>query len=135
MMHAPLRSRLLATAIFSTLALTGLSYSLPQDAEPAAPAPAQSENATKSHVIEGRVDPYSYAPKNTEGHTDVDLRGIFEGLGPVAIEWYQHVLTLSNPFFEGRVPASRGSLLAGEYIEFYFKQSGLEPAFPEPSTD
>ena len=143
MTHAPLRSRLLATAIFSTLALTGLSYSLPQDAAPAAPAPepapepapAQSENATKSNVIEGRVDPYSYAPKNTEGHTDVDLRGIFEGLGPIAIEWYQHVLTLSNPFFEGRVPASRGSLLAGEYIEFYFKQSGLEPAFPEPSTD
>ena len=145
MMHAPLRSRLLATAICSTLALTGLSYSLPQDAAPAAPAPApalapapapaQSENATKSNVIEGRVDPYSYAPKNTEGHTDVDLRGIFEGLGPIAIEWYQHVLTLSNPFFEGRVPASRGSLLAGEYIEFYFKQSGLEPAFPAPSTD
>ena len=143
MTHAPLRSGLLATAIFSTLALTGLSYSLPQDAAPAAPAsepatepaPAQSENATKSNVIEGRVDPYSYAPKNTEGHTDVDLRGIFEGLGPVAIEWYQHVLTLSNPFFEGRVPASRGSLLAGEYIEFYFKQSGLEPAFPAPSTD
>ena len=139
MTHAPLRSRLLATAIFSTLALTGLSYSLPQDAAPAAPAPepapAQSENATKSNVIEGRVDPYSFAPKNTEGHTDVDLRGIFEGLGPVAIDWYQHVLTLSNPFFEGRVPASRGSLLAGEYIEFYFKQSGLEPAFPAPSTD
>ena len=139
MMHSPLRSRLLATAICSTLALTGLSYSLPQDAAPAAPAsepaPAQSENATKSNVIEGRVDPYSFAPKNTEGHTDVDLRGIFEGLGPIAIEWYQHVLTLSNPFFEGRVPASRGSLLAGEYIEFYFKQSGLEPAFPEPSTD
>lgn len=143
MMHAPLRSRLLATAICSTLALTGLSYSLPQDAAPAAPAPepapepapAQSENATKSNVIEGRVDPYSFAPKNTEGHTDVDLRGIFEGLGPVAIEWYQHVLTLSNPFFEGRVPASRGSLLAGEYIEFYFKQSGLEPAFPAPTVD
>ncbi len=144
MTHAPLRSRLLATAIFSTLALSGLSYSLPQDAAPAPatapapspePAPAQSKNATKSNVIEGRVDPYSFAPKNTEGHTDVDLRGIFEGLGPVAIDWYQHVLTLSNPFFEGRVPASRGSLLAGEYIEFYFKQSGLEPAFPAPSAD
>jgi len=139
MMHSPLRIRLLATAICSTLALTGLSYSLPQDAAPAAPAtapaPTQSKNATKSNVIEGRVDPYSFAPKNTEGHTDVDLRGIFEGLGPVAIEWYQHVLTLSNPFFEGRVPASRGSMIAGEYIEFYFKQSGLEPAFPTPTVD
>ncbi|NBX37070.1 MAG: M28 family peptidase [Planctomycetes bacterium] len=81
-------------------------------------------------VIEGRVDPYSYQPK--DDGSQVDLRKLFEGLGPVATEWYQHVLTLSNPFFEGRLPASRGSIIAGEYIEFYFKQSGLEPAFPAP---
>lgn len=96
---------------------------------------AMAQDAAPSKVIEGPVNPYSYSPKNTEGHTDVDLRGIFEGLGPVAIEWYQHVLTLSNPFFEGRVPASRGSIIAGEYIEFYFKQFGLEPAFEAPSLD
>lgn len=98
------------------------------------PAPsAVTESAPQaSRVIEGAVNPYSYNPKNTEGHTDLDLRGMLEGLGPVAIEWYQHVMTLSNPFFEGRVPASRGGALAGEYIEFYLRQYGLEPAFPEP---
>lgn len=130
MTHTPLRFRLLATGLLAALAVTGMSYSLPQDA-----VPAKSESKSESKVIEGRVDPYSYSPKNTEGHTDVDVRGIFEGFGPVAIEWYQHVLTLSNPFFEGRVPASRGSMIAGEYIEFYFKQSGLEPAFPAPTID
>ncbi|MSQ90286.1 MAG: M28 family peptidase [Phycisphaerales bacterium] len=104
-----------------------------QDAAPAQEAATEAKPA--SRVIEGRVNPYSYNPTNTEGHTDVDLRAIFEGLGPVATEWYQHVLTLSNPFFEGRVPASRGSVIAGEYIEFYFKQSGLEPAFPETVVD
>ncbi len=150
MMHSLNRVQLRATAIFAALLVTGISHSLPQDATPesdaptatAAPEPAptsaepaQSESETKTRVIEGRIDPYSFQPKNTEGHTDIDLRGIFEELGPVAIDWYQHVLTLSNPFFEGRVPASRGSMLAGEYIEFYFKQSGLEPAFPAPTTD
>ena len=97
-----------------------------QDAAPTEPA---------SRIIEGPVNPYGYSPKNTEGHTDFDLRGTLEGFGPVAIEWYQHVMTLSNPFFEGRVPASRGSVIAGEYIEFYFKQYGLEPAFPAPEVD
>ena len=104
----------------------------PAPAAAEAPAPAA---APESKVIEGAVNPYSYSPKNTEGHTDVDLRGILEGLGPVAIDWYQHVMTLSNPFFEGRVPGSRGGVLAGEYVEFYFKQSGLEPAFPVVAPD
>jgi len=93
--------------------------------DPPIASPAQGK------VIEGRVDPYSYQPK--DDGSQVDLRKLFEGLGPVATEWYQHVLTLSNPFFEGRLPASRGSVIAGEYIEFYFKQSGLEPAFPAPT--
>ncbi len=116
-----------APLLVATLMLAPITSA--QDATPeAAPAPG-------SKIIEGRVNPYSYSPTNTEGHTDVDLRGIFEGLGPVATEWYQHVLTLSNPFFEGRVPASRGSVIAGEYIEFYFKQAGLEPAFPVQSSD
>ncbi len=132
MTHATIRSRTFAAMFVATIAVAGLSYSFAQDP---APAPAQSEMKPSGMVIEGTVNPYGYNPKNTEGHTDVDLRGIFEGLGPVAIDWYQHVLTLSNPFFEGRVPASRGSMLAGEYIEFYFKQAGLEPAFPAPVID
>lgn len=95
-----------------------------------APAAAPSDPPKQGKVVEGRVDPYSYQPK--DDGSQIDLRKVFEDLGPVATEWYQHVLTLSNPFFEGRLPASRGSIIAGEYIEFYFKQSGLEPAFPAP---
>mgnify|MGYP000376091805 CR=1 FL=1 len=46
----------------------------------------------------------------------------------------QHVTTLSNPFFEGRVPGSRGGTLAAEYIEFYFRGLGLKPVFEENTT-
>lgn len=127
MTRPTLRFPLAVTALLASMTLVGFSHSFPQD--------ATTTEKTKSLVKEGPVNAYGFQPKNTEGHTDVDVRGMFEELGPVAIDWYQHVLTLSNPFFEGRVPASRGSMIAGEYIEFYFKQSGLEPAFPAPTSD
>lgn len=45
--------------------------------------------------------------------------------------YHQHIVTLSNPFFEGRAPGLRGNVLAQDYIEFYFKEKfGLEPLFP-----
>ncbi|MSR45032.1 MAG: M28 family peptidase [Phycisphaerales bacterium] len=129
----PLAIAILVTMIAPAFTISHAQESA-QDAASSSTASEAQEQST-SKIIEGRVNPYSYNPTNTEGHTDVDLRGIFEGLGPIATEWYQHVLTLSNPFFEGRVPASRGSVIAGEYIEFYFKQSGLEPAFPATAMD
>lgn len=42
----------------------------------------------------------------------------------------QHNTTLSNVFFEGRAPGTRGNLLAADYLEFHFKRLGLLPAFP-----
>ena len=59
----------------------------------------------------------------------VDLRQVFEDLGPDATLWYQHVQTLANPFFEGRRPGTRGADMTADYIEFYFRHYGLEPAF------
>ncbi len=41
----------------------------------------------------------------------------------------QHNTTLSNVFFEGRAPGTRGNLLAADYLEFHFKRAGLLPAF------
>ncbi|HYC99902.1 MAG TPA: M28 family peptidase, partial [Phycisphaerales bacterium] len=50
--------------------------------------------------------------------------------------YFQHVTTLSNPFFEGRAPGLRGNQLAAEYVEFNFRRIGLTPAFPgdQPGT-
>ncbi len=45
------------------------------------------------------------------------------------IVYRQHILTLSNPYFEGRCPGTRGNHDAAEYLEFYFKRYGLSPAF------
>lgn len=59
----------------------------------------------------------------------INLRAVLEGLGDDTIRWYQHVWTLSDPFFEGRAPGTRGHDLAVEYLEFWFNRCGLEPAF------
>ena len=40
-----------------------------------------------------------------------------------------HLVTLASPFMEGRVPGSRGMEIAMEYVEFWFEDAGLEPAF------
>jgi len=47
----------------------------------------------------------------------------------------QHITTLSNPFFEGRAPGTRGNRLAAEYIEFYAKSLKLLPAFDTEEKD
>jgi len=61
--------------------------------------------------------------------SNIDLRQVFEELGDDATLWYQHVQTLGNEFFEGRKAGTRGFELATEYLEFYMKMYGLEPAF------
>ena len=45
------------------------------------------------------------------------------------LKFEEHVVTLANPFFEGRVPGTNGMKVARDYMEFWFKQYGLVPAF------
>jgi len=40
-----------------------------------------------------------------------------------------HLVTLASPFMGGRLPGSRGMEIAKEYMEYYFRDAGLEPAF------
>ncbi len=105
-------------------------------AAPSAPTTVPQEAPAAPHVpgqgvvVEGAVNPYTFEPSEPEsGHADA-VRELLEPMGPDAIEWFQHVQTLSNPFFEGRAPGSRGSELTHEYVEFWMKKAGLEPAFP-----
>jgi hypothetical protein len=92
--------------------------------------------ATGSHgrVIEAEGNIRNFSPKDSAAATvnasEVNLRKVFEELGPDATLWYQHVQTLSNPFFEGRAPGTHGEELAAEYLEFYFRLYGLTPALP-----
>jgi hypothetical protein len=66
-----------------------------------------------------------------DGAAVEDLRVYFDDLGADGALWYQHVQTLANPVFEGRAPGTRGGELTVEYLEFYFRDYGLEPAFAE----
>jgi len=40
-----------------------------------------------------------------------------------------HLTILASPYMEGRVPGSAGMERAKDYVEYYFRQYGLEPAF------
>ena len=59
-----------------------------------------------------------------------DPSAVLSALSPDEQLYLQHIITLSNEFFEGRAPATRGSELAAEYMEFYFRKYGLSPLFP-----
>ena len=83
-------------------------------------------------VIAGPGNIRSFSPENKATHVDaatLDLALVFEDLGQDARLWYQHVQTLANPYFEGRAPGTEGIKAAADYIEFYYRQCELEPAF------
>tara|TARA_R110002126_G_scaffold4409_17_gene23215 strand:- start:24 stop:1958 length:1935 start_codon:yes stop_codon:yes gene_type:complete len=48
---------------------------------------------------------------------------------PDVVLYNEHVVFLSSPFLEGRLPGTRGMDIAREYVEHYFQQGGLQPAF------
>ena len=125
------------------LGATMAAQDAPAEQAPAAPAAQDAvtqDTATPApgKVIEGAINVYSWAPddraKRVEAK-DADIHRLFEDLGPVATRWYQHAITLSNPFFEGRAPGLRGNDLAAEYLQWWMKDMGLEPAFPEAGAD
>ncbi len=59
---------------------------------------------------------------------------LFTELGADVQSYAKHLITLSNPWFEGRAPGTRGNLLAAEYIEHNFRLLNLAPAFAETTT-
>ena len=100
-------------------------------------APLDSGDWTPARETSGRVVAApsritDFSPAESSVTVDagtVDLRRVFEDLGDDATLWYQHVQTLANPFFEGRAPETHGQALTAEYVEFFFRKYGLEPAF------
>jgi len=95
-----------------------------QDAAPPAAPPAR--------VVEGAVDVYQFSPEESFDEVDPErtsLRAVLEALGEDAIAWHQHVVTLSNPYFEGREPGSAGIERAADYLEYWMTRIGLDPAF------
>lgn len=96
-----------------------------------------SDGVSGGSIIVGPVRPHGFQLQTPNDGTvpadisNLDFAGILHQLGPDAVQWYQHVLTLSNPWFEGRAPGTEGAKHAAEYVEWWFRQYKLEPAFPE----
>ncbi len=78
-------------------------------------------------VTDGPPSIRSFRPISTE-HDDA-LETYFTDAGPLAIEFYEHLTLLSNPWLAGRQPGTDGSRMAGDYVVWNFQQSGLDPAF------
>lgn len=66
-----------------------------------------------------------------DANGDVDMPAILNALDPDVRAYIAHITTLANPFFEGRAPGTHGNRVAADYIEFWFRHFGLQPAFPE----
>jgi Peptidase family M28/PDZ domain/PA domain len=130
---APLRvGRLCLSSVLLVGAIALAGASSPLGTQDDQPEEKQAEGPKRGTIIREAVNPYRFQPKEdgvTVDAATVNLRKIFEDLGPDATEWYQHVQTLSNPWFEGRAPGSKGHDLAIDYVEWWMKQYGLAPAF------
>ncbi|MGD9689600.1 MAG: M28 family peptidase [Phycisphaerales bacterium] len=81
----------------------------------------------------GHAEPTTGEPSRA-GAGGTALLAAFAELSPEERTYLHHNATLSNPFFEGRAPGSRGNELAAEYCAFYFRTLGLEPIF-SPRTE
>jgi len=49
-------------------------------------------------------------------------------------KFHKHVVTLSNPYLQGRGTGSPGNDFAAEYIAWYFERAGLLPVFADDSS-
>jgi len=85
-------------------------------AQTAAAAPANAAASTQGWI---------------DANGEVDMPAILASLDPDVRAYLAHITTLANPFFEGRAPGTKGNRFAAEYIEFWFRHFGLQPAFPE----
>ncbi len=97
---------------------------------------AAAKNPGGGTIIPGAVSVYTFDPEPSFTPVDASMTSItnvLADLGADATEWYQHVQTLSNPWFEGRVPGSDGIEHAAQYVAWWMQKTGLEPAFASGS--
>ncbi len=97
------------------LIFTALLFSIPTHAQPS------------GSVTDGPFSVRQFYPESTI--EDNAIESYFQSAGPLAVEFYEHLTLLSNPWFGGREPGTEGSILAGNYITWNLNRVGLTPAF------
>jgi hypothetical protein len=115
--------RLPRPLLIAALALFPLAaYGGDQAATPAAPA----GEAERTAAVDERSSRLTQA---LELLGESPVAALLAELPAEARRFNDHVITLANPFFEGRAPGTAGNRFAAEYIEHYFRKFGLQPAF------
>ena len=98
-----------------------------QDTSDASTQPSSTGRVEISESFNG------FSPEGLSGES-VDLPAYMDSIGIDAAEWYQHVQTLANPWFEGRQPGTPGGRRTAEYIAWYLDRANCEPIL-DPSSD
>jgi hypothetical protein len=65
---------------------------------------------------------------------EAPIAALLEKLGPDVALYDMHIVTLSNPFFEGRGATTIGNERAADYVAWHLEKLGLTPAFPTVTT-
>lgn len=102
---------------------------VPALAQTANPVPDRQQTARDAGAVVVHTQPAGSA------EADSPVAEALRQVSAEARQFQQHVTTLSDPFFEGRVPGSRGNRIAAEYIEHHFAKAGLQPAFPASASN
>lgn len=115
------RTRRLSRSLFVSAAVLLLAGGFSARFDRSALAQTAAASGSAAVSTEGWID----------AQGDVDMPAILASLDPDVRAYMAHITTLANPFFEGRAPGTKGNRFAAEYIEFWFRHFGLQPAFPE----
>ena len=102
------------------LIITVLLFSFPAFAQPV------------GSVTDGPRSVRSFRPESTQQDDALEL--YFESAHPLAVEFFEHITMLSNPWLAGRQPGTEGSKLAGQYIAWNLGRFGLTPAFDDSTS-
>jgi len=66
---------------------------------------------------------------------EAPLAQSFAELGPDVARYHEHVVTLADPFMDGRLPGTPGMELAKQYCEYWLERAGVNPAFAGDTGD
>ncbi len=84
-------------------------------------------------LLSGLLVPAAAGQDPTQDAEDRDwapLSNAMRDVDPDVREYQEHVIILSSPWMEGRLPGTRGAELAREYVESQFAARGLTPPAP-----
>ncbi len=90
----------------------------------------QSEKSSQSTTSDDHAEASTIIPTSpiSRDRPMVLARTITDLAGD-ALVYKQHIFTLTNPYMEGRAPGTEGNRHAADYVEWYYRKAGLQPAF------